>query len=140
MIYSARNKFNDVPDYVVSSIVDTRPLRYLLQSVDDPWQRADIEHDYGRQLLQAMYPLLVESLNTNFMRFDGKSVTLKFPTEEVIAMAPSPKRSSPQRVTLQDLMLKCFAERRYELPELPAVPKSLEPETWVKNYVKNNTN
>ena len=140
VIYSARNKFNDVPDYVVSSIVDTRPLRYLLQSVDDPWQRADIEHDYGRQLLQAMYPLLVESLNTNFMRFDGKSVTLKFPTEEVIAMAPSPKRSSPQRVTLQDLMLKCFAERRYELPELPAVPKSLEPETWVKNYIKNNTN
>ena len=135
VIYAARNKFHGVSDYAVSSIVNTRPLMNFLRTVDDPWQRISIEDEYRRQLFQAMYPLLMKSLNTNFMRFDGKSVTLKFPTEELLAMAPSPKRGRSQRVTMQDLMLKCFANKQYELP---AVPKSLEPETWVKNYIKNN--
>lgn len=92
--------------------------------------------EYSDQFLQVMRPLEIKSLNTNFVKFDGKSVTLKFPTEEVIAMAPSSRIERPQDAPLQDVMLSCFA-RHYKFPDMP---KFLEPETWVKNYIKNNSN
>lgn len=92
--------------------------------------------EYSGQLIQVMHPLVIKSLNTNFVKFDEKSVTLKFPTDELLAMAPSSRIKRPQDAPLQYVMLSCFV-RHYKFPDMP---KFLEPETWVKNYIKNNTN
>ena len=60
-------------------------------------------------------------------------VTLKFPTEEVVAMAPMPDWKT-RSVDMVELILRCF-NNHYKIPD---VPEYLEPETWVKNYIKNN--